>query len=221
MTARPRPVRRLALAFALALPLAASALSPASAQTPAAAPAPGPRATVEAFHATLLEAMKQGPALGYAGREKLIAPAVERALDLAFMSKAALGRHWASLDPATQQKVLEAFTRWSVANYASQFAAYDGERFETLGEGDGGQGTTLVRTQIVEASGKTTPLDYRMRETPQGWRAVDVLLDGTVSQLALYRADYSAVLERSGVDGLLATLSEKTTALATAPPKPR
>lgn len=224
MTARPRSAcRRLALALSLALAAAATALAPAFAEPQAsAAPATaGARSTVEAFHAALLEAMKDGATLGYAGREKRLAPAVERTFDLAFMSKAALGRHWAGLDPATQQQVITAFTKWSVASYASQFASFDGERFETLSESDGGQGTTLVRTQIIEASGNPTPLDYRMRETPQGWRVVDVLLDGTVSQLALYRADYAAVLERSGVDGLLSTLAEKTAALATAPPKPR
>jgi hypothetical protein len=47
---------------------------------------------------------------------------------------------------------------------------------------------------------------------------VDVLLDGTVSQLALYRADYSSVFERSGFEGLMATLDEKSANLAKAPP---
>jgi len=213
MTARSTRAGR---AFLLALAFALLGAGPVRAQQ-----AEGARATVERFHATLLEAMKQGPALGYAGRVKLIAPAVESTLDLSFMSKAALGRHWAALDATTQQKVQTAFTGWSVANYASQFASYGGERFETVGEGDGGQGTTLVRTKIVESSGKETPLDYRMRLTPAGWRAVDVLLDGTVSQLALYRADYSAVLERGGVGALFETLSQKTAALAAAPPKAR
>lgn len=215
MTARTHSAGRalrVALAVAFVLPFARPALAQET---------DGARATVERFHATLLEAMKEGPKLGYAGREKLIAPAVESTLDLPFMSKAALGRHWAALDPATQEKVRRAFTGWSVANYASQFASFGGERFETVGEGDGGQGTTLVRTKIIEASGKETPLDYRMRKSAAGWRAVDVLLDGTVSQLALYRADYSAVLERGGVDALLETLAQKTAALETAPPKPR
>lgn len=213
MTARWRRSRRR---VALALAVAGAIASPVAAED-----ANGPRATVERFHATLLEAMKNGPSLGNAGREKLIAPAVARTLDLPFMAKAALGRHWADLDAATKEKVLVAFTRWSVASYASQFASFSGERFETVGEGDGGQGTTLVRTKIVEVNGKETPLDYRMRDTPEGWRAVDVLLDGTVSQLALYRADYSTVLERGGVDELLTSLAEKTAGLATAPPTPR
>ncbi|HVP27695.1 MAG TPA: ABC transporter substrate-binding protein [Myxococcota bacterium] len=210
--------RRARLACLLPLLVVGLVLGPSATADPEPPAAGGASAAIERFHATLLSAMKDGPKLGYAGREKLVAPAVDQTFDLAFMTKAALGRHWATLDAAQQEQLTQAFRRWSVANYASQFATFAGERFETLGEGEGGQGTTLVRTRIVETDGKATSLDYRMRETPGGWRVVDVLLDGTVSQLALYRADYSSVFERSGFEGLMATLDEKSANLAKAPP---
>lgn len=192
---------------AAAPPAAAPA---ASAPAPAAAPAP----VIDRFHAALLESMQAGAKQSYAEREKRLAPIVAETYDLAFMSRAALGRHWRTLSQEEGQRVIQGFTRMTIANYASQFASFGGERFETGETVDGGQGTQVVRSKIIESDGKATSLDYRMRSTPEGWRVIDVFLDGSVSQLALHRADYSGVFERDGLSGLLAALDDKVKKLA-------
>jgi len=62
----------------------------------------------------------------------------------------------------------------------------------------------------VDADGGAIPLDYRLRATTDGSpRIVDVFYDGTVSELAMRRSEYSALLKKGGIDALLAALEKK------------
>jgi hypothetical protein len=56
---------------------------------------------------------------------------------------------------------------------------------------------------------------------PAGWRVVDIFLSGSVSQLALHRADYNSVFGRGGLAALLASLEEKAKKLAAGTEKPK
>jgi phospholipid transport system substrate-binding protein len=158
--------------------------------------------------------MKQASTLGYEGRRDKLAPVVKQSYDLPFMAKVAAGKYWKELDAASQQRFIETFTRLTIANYAGRFNGYDGESFVFVSEDDGGQNTTLVRTKLVPKDDPPIQLDYRLRSVDGSWRIIDVHLNGTVSELALRRAEYSAKIERDGFDGLLHALDEKIAALA-------
>jgi len=177
-------------------------------------PASPPVAVIERLHATLLESMKQASTLGYEGRRDKLAPVVKQSYDLPFMAKVAAGKYWKELDSASQQRFIDTFTRLTIANYAGRFNGYDGESFVFISEDDGGQNTTLVRTKLVPKDDPPIQLDYRLRSVDGSWRIIDVHLNGTVSELALRRAEYSAKIERDGFDGLLHALDEKIAALA-------
>jgi phospholipid transport system substrate-binding protein len=212
-------VRDAALLVVVVLALAGAASATASAQpapaaAPAAAPVAGePRAVVERLHAGLLDVMKRAKTLGYEGRRRELEPLVGETYDLAFMARTAAGKHWRTLDEAQQAALVDAFSRMTVASYAGRFTDWKGERFETRAEDDGGQGTKLVRTALVASDGVTTQLDYRLRPADGGWRVIDVFLNGTVSELALRRSEYGAVMDREGFDALVASLETKIAAL--------
>ncbi len=65
---------------------------------------------------------------------------------------------------------------------------------------------TLVRTQIVEESGETTPVDYVFHRTGDGdWKFYDVVVDG-ISYVTTYRNQVTVEIQRSGLDGVIAKL---------------
>ncbi len=169
----------------------------------------GPTATVEALHATLLEVMKEATTLGYAGRVDRIRPAVERAFDLDFMARFVLGPEAKSLSAADQARWREAFEGVTVATYAGRFTGWGGEAFRTLGEEPAAQDTVFVRTVLDRPDAEDVQLTYRLRKSPDGWRIVDIYNKGTVSELALRRSEYSAVLRRDGFEKLLETVETK------------
>jgi phospholipid transport system substrate-binding protein len=52
-------------------------------------------------------------------------------------------------------------------------------------------------------------LNYLVRQNRGSWQISDVYLDGTISQLAVQRSEFSSVLRREGVDGLVMALNRK------------
>lgn len=165
---------------------------------------------VERLHAALLAAMKDGPALGFDGRARQLAPVLQQVYDLPGMTRIAVGGQAAKLTPEQMERVVNAFTHYTVATYARQFASWDGERFETGTPSQAHGGGTLVPTKIVPASGDGTRLVYLLRDDGSGdWRIQDVLLEGTVSQLAVRRAEFQGVLRLRGVDALVDMLESR------------
>ena len=72
----------------------------------------------------------------------------------------------------------------------------------------------VVQTEIAPASGEPTRVDYVMRDGGSGYKAVDVLVDGTMSGVAVNRSDFRAAFDQGGAAGLEQTLQRKTAALS-------
>lgn len=170
--------------------------------------ATGTTAVVNRLHDGLLQAMRGGSAMGYAGRYKTIESTVKQSFDFPAIARVALGRHWAKLSEDQHSRFLETFVRLSVATYASRFDGFSGESFHNLGEQAGGDGRTTVRTELRKADGDAVKLDYVLNKTNDNWLIVNVIADG-VSDLSLKRADYSAVMKSDGIDKLITKLNDK------------
>jgi phospholipid transport system substrate-binding protein len=172
------------------------------------------RATVERFHEVLLEVLKNADALGYRGRFERFAPAIADAFDLDFMAERSLGGQWQKLSDAERTRWRELFGQFTTANYAANFDRWSNQRFEVLAVEAGTSDTTLVRTRVISSDHEDVDLTYRVRQAGGGWKIVDVYLKGTVSELALRRADFTAVLDRQGFATLESTVRARLDDLA-------
>ena len=165
------------------------------------------------LNASLLEVMKNAKTLGYAGRVEKIGPIIDRAFDVPFMAEKVIGRHWDTLNEADRTRWVGLFREFLTANYAGRFNDYSGQSFQDVGEEPSAFDTVLVRTRLLNAPEENVDLNYRMHKTDAGWRVIDVILKGTVSELALRRSDYTAVIDRDGFAALETYLREKIAAL--------
>jgi phospholipid transport system substrate-binding protein len=202
------PPRRALLAFLLLLGAALSA----HAESPAAAAVPDEeavRAPVARLYAGLGDVMKRSGDLDFAGRYETLQPIIADSFDLPFMAELILGRPFKELTPEQQKTWLETFARLTTSTYADRFDSDSGVRFEIDRVEPAAQGTSLVRTRLLRTDGDPVKLDYRMRKAPAGWRISDVFLSGTVSELALRRSEYGALMRREGFDALLAAVRKK------------
>ncbi|HEX5328311.1 MAG TPA: ABC transporter substrate-binding protein, partial [Acetobacteraceae bacterium] len=75
-------------------------------------------------------------------------------------------------------------------------------------------GEQVVSTEIIPTSGSSHRIDYVMRKTNAGWKAIDVLLDGSISRVAVQRSDFRSLLNRGGAPALEASLQQKTQTLS-------
>lgn len=189
-----RPLQILTLSLTVGL----SAIAPAkaAASDPAARP-------IESFDTALLETMKHGPELGMRGRYQSMASAVDSTFDISAMIQFIVGPTWSSMSDADHSSLTDAFRRMTIASYASNFDSFHGQRFDIDPNVLTKSGDRFVQTTLVRESDKPVPLTYRMRAVGSGWKAIDVYLNGYVSELATRRSDFSATLANGGASALI------------------
>ena len=174
---------------------------PSRAQTPSAA-----AAHIQTYYRELMPTIQQAGRLSVRERDKRFGPAITSAFDLATMTRLAVGPAWKDFSAAQRTAVQEAFTRFIVAEYASQINDYSGESFvvdpqtspETRGGGE------IVKTRLLQPSGRTVSINYLVR----GGRVIDVYLKGTISDLATRRDEFASVIASGGADGLIKRLQD-------------
>jgi len=202
---------------------AAAPPEPASFEASAATPIPASAsfqastASVERLHAALIDVMKRAEALGYEGRRERLAPDVVETFDLDFMAQKSVGRYWKQASEEERGTLVDTFSRYTVANYAGRFDGYSGQHFETLGVEPSARDTVLVRTKLHNPDGDDVNLDYRLRQVDDSWRIIDIYFNGTVSELALRRSEYSSLIKREGFQALLTALDDRIETLAQTP----
>jgi len=197
----------LALSMAVAPSHAADTVADTTSETSAAA-------TIDRLHATLADVIARADTLGFAGRLELLAPALTAAFDLPFMAEKSIGAHWRGLSEEDRQRWLKVFAHHSAATYAARLNLDKGQKFERIGEAPGGRDTVAVSTKISTPSEPDVSLTYRLRDGDHGWQVIDLYLDGTISELAIRRSDYAAILRKGGLDALIESLESKSAAFA-------
>jgi phospholipid transport system substrate-binding protein len=193
--------RRAAVAAGLVLPFAARAADPEAG------------APIQALNQALLAAMRAGKGTPFPQRYAALAPVAERAFDLPAILQASVGPRWASIPAAQQAALLDAFRKFTVSSYVANFSEFNGERIELVPDTRNLGADQVVGTRITPANGEPTRIDYVMRRGPGGWRAVDVLLNGSISQVAVYRSDWRSALG-SGAEPLIDNLRRKVADLS-------
>lgn len=175
--------------------------------------ADSPEQAVQRLHDALLAAMKIPGVEGFGSRVETIRPAVLGVFDFSTIGRLVLGGHWKTLPEAQREEFLGVFKRYVVANYAAEFDSYAGHEFRIDGAGEQQPSVVVVRARLVTGAGETHRFDYQTREKDGRWFVVNVAVDG-VSDLALKRAQYDAVIRKDGLPALLATLEEKIAGFA-------
>jgi phospholipid transport system substrate-binding protein len=174
-----------------------------------------PVTSVQQLADGLLQIMKAGQATPFATRFDILAPLIDRIFDLDTILRTSVGSAWASLSPSEQDPLRPAFRRYTIASYVNSFDHFNGQRFYVEPQTQSlGADEQVVHTRIIPPSGDGHQIDYVMRNTGSGWRAVDVLADGTISRVAVQRSDFRRLLSRGGVAALAASLATKSLSLS-------
>jgi phospholipid transport system substrate-binding protein len=189
--------RRIFLAVGLAFGLSAGT---ARAENPAATP-------IAALNAGL-EAAEKNAATPFQQRYNALAPAVDAAFNLPQLLQSTVGLRWAQIAPAQRTKLLSAFRAFTISSYVANFNSNSGDTFRILPDTRTIGADQVVETEIVPTSGDPTRIDYVMRQGTAGWQVVDVLAQGTISQVAVQRSDFRSLL----ADGTGEKLTDSLTA---------
>lgn len=168
---------------------------------------------VEEFHAALIHVMKAAETMPFAERREHLKPFVAAKFDSTFMTRVASGSYWRTFSDDQKLELTGAFREMTLANYASRFHGYSGQKFETLSAKEVRGGRLFVRTRLVKADGEAVRIDYLMRDRGAGWKILDIFLDGKFSELALRRSEFSPIVRDKGYEGLLGVIKTRVAEL--------
>jgi phospholipid transport system substrate-binding protein len=181
----------------------------AYAATPEAAP-------VNTLDDGLLATMKAGG--DFKARAAVVTPVVAQSYDLPTVTQNSVGFLWSTLPAAQQKQLIDLIGQFTVASYASQFTSFGGESFTVSPtEKPLGQGFIVQSTLTPGGGGDPVELDYVVHNTAQGWRITDVLLGGSISQVALHESDFASLVSAGDASRLITALQSKIAALQSMP----
>jgi phospholipid transport system substrate-binding protein len=167
-------------------------------------------APVTALNSALIASMRSGSTMSFARRYQMLAPVIDRSFDLNAVLAASVGLTWARIPDAQKTTLAAAFRRYTVSSYVANFNSYNGQRFDVLPDTRTvGSGQVVVQTRLVRPAQSPVKLDYVVRSGPAGWQIVDVLMDGTISRVAVQRSDFQQLLRSGGVAALTSGLERK------------
>ena len=162
---------------------------------------------VESFQAELINVMKNGQKLGFAGRYDKLYDPVSNSHDLNKIARIVIGKEWEKLSEEQQKKLVDVFSRFSVASYAHNFKDYSGESFSFESEEETTRGGMVVHSLLAIPDDKPVKFDYMLKEKGNSWRIINIIANG-VSDLALKRSEYTTILQREGFDALISKIAE-------------
>jgi phospholipid transport system substrate-binding protein len=166
-------------------------------------------ASIERYYAHLITTMQAASGLSVQARYQRLAPVLAEAFDFGTMTRLSVGPAFNTASGSQQAAIRQAFEKFLGAFYANRIDGYSSEKFEVdpVVENRGGQ--RVVKTKLVRPSGDSTRIDYLMN----GSRVIDIYLDGSISEVASRRGEFSSIIAAGGPDALVKALRDKTAQL--------
>ncbi|MDC8757990.1 MlaC/ttg2D family ABC transporter substrate-binding protein [Janthinobacterium fluminis] len=206
-------LKQLISAAAMALAFGAQAAAPA---------AEAPDALVKRISQEVIDTAKSDKEI-QAGNQKRVMDLVESKIlpyvDFQRMTALAAGRYWRDASPEQQKQLAAEFRTLLVFTYSGALSQIKNEtvEFKPL-RADPGDTEVEVRSQVNVARGEPVVLNYRVAKAPTGWKIYDINVLGAWL-VETYKGSFASEISKSGIDGLIKTLSEKNKKLASRPAK--
>ena len=164
----------------------------------------------------VLNIIKQDKDIQGGNTRKIVELAEEKVLpnfNFARMTQLAVGKNWREASDVQKQALTKEFRTLLVRTYSTSLAQYRNQAIEVKPTKFAPADTEVtVKTLISQPAGQAIPLDYSMEKTAQGWKAYDILIDG-VSLVTNYRSTFAEEVRKSGIDGLVKTLTDRNAKL--------
>lgn len=151
----------------------------------------------------------QAPNQTLAQREAQFRALLAQGFDLRFIGRFALGKHWREASLGEKNDYLSLFSEYVLQTYSSRLGGYAGETLTVVGARQASEKDIVVQTQIDRPSGPPILAEWRVREKDGQYRIIDVSVEG-ISMAVTQRSEFSAVVKRNGIPGLLALLRART-----------
>ena len=197
-------LKKMFLSGSVTMVLALAAFASAHAQAT-------PDALVRQISVDVIEAAKSDKAVQSGDLNRivtLVEAKVMPSVNFETATRSAVGPQWRTASPEQRAKLQAEFKTLLMRLYAgalSQVRDQSVEVTKTLPV----EGSTQVIVQTeVRGKGEPIKLDYRLDKAAEAWKIIDVNVGG-IWLVQNYRTQFAQELTKGGIDGLIATLTER------------
>ena len=160
----------------------------------------------------ILAAIKADKELAAGNQKKIEKLADEKVLpffNFVRMTQLAVGRNWRDANDAQKKLLIDEFRTLLVRTYSTSLTQFRNQTIDVKPLKVAPADTEIVvKTQVNQPGGQPIPIDYSMEKSGDSWKVYDVLIDG-VSLVTNYRSSFNTEIQKSGIDGLIKSLSER------------
>jgi phospholipid transport system substrate-binding protein len=129
-------------------------------------------------------------------------------VDFQRMTASAVGRYWRQAPPDQQKRLQDEFKILLVRTYSGALAQVQDQTVELKPMRNAPADTEVVVKTEIRGRGDPVQLDYRLEQTPGGWKIYDVNVLG-VWLVENYRNSFSQEISSGGIDGLIGKLAAR------------
>ncbi len=161
------------------------------------------------------QAMKiwRDPTLTQLEREKGFRDLLYAGFDVNFLARISLGRFVRQMTRDQFREYMRLFPDYIVNKFANRIGEYTNQTIEIGEVVPAGRRDVYVRTTLQRPGAEPVAADWRVRKTKDGFRIVDVKVEG-ISMVISQRDEFASLIEKSGIEGLLAELRKGAAELA-------
>ena len=119
-----------------------------------------------------------------------------------------IGNEWKNVSIKKKKQLVNVFTEYISKNYIRRFVKINKPVFTTNEIKDVGKNYKMVRTQLIVGNEKVS-VNYLLNEVNGYWKIFDVLLAGSVSEIATKKSEFASFISKNNVDSLIEAISKK------------
>ena len=166
-----------------------------------------PTQTISKLHQGLKKISGQNVGI-YNTTKKLIT----ETYDTEKMLKMIIGDSWKNLNKEIKKEIINVFEEYIAKNYIKRFSKIKNLQFSSLEEKKIGNYKTVKSNLILDNDEKIS-INYLLSPKRQEWKIFDVLLAGSVSEIATKKSEFKSFIVDGNINPLIDALKKKNKTL--------
>lgn len=134
--------------------------------------------------------------------------AVKTLYDAEKMIQMIVGNQWKTITKEEKKKLTQVFEEYITSNYLRMFKKIKNPSFKLIDEKKIGNNYILIKTNLIINDHENVEINYLLIKNKNGWRIFDVLLAGSVSEIATKKSEFSKYLKNNDINQLINALKE-------------
>ena len=132
---------------------------------------------------------------------------INRTYDAEKMLKMIIGAGWKNLENTKKKELIMVFKKYISKNYLKRFSKINDVSFSNEKKEKISSDFFLVRSNLIIKQEKIS-IDYLLHLKEDTWKIFDVLLDGSVSEIATKKSEFRIYIKEKKIDELIKALKK-------------